>query len=132
VIGPSQFTLPQNAIAVSLQTGGLGKIKGRFYIPMPHVAAVPEDSFRISHVDAGLINSSARTWLNALSAADIGGVNNDLQVVVLSGPTPTKPDRGFLTEVVSTRVGRVVDNISTRRRSLAESYSTPLLLVSGD
>jgi hypothetical protein len=115
--------LPQNALAISLRTGGLNKIKGRFFIPMPVVSVSPSDGWRMPAATAETIRNNCVNMLQNIAALPFGGVQGDLDPVIVSGPTPTNPNRGFLTVVNGVRVGRLVDTIQSRRRQLLEVYT---------
>jgi hypothetical protein len=128
--GVSAAILPQSSLVVTLGTGGLGKVKGRFYVPMPSYGPVHSDGFRLPVLQADAVAVEARNMLNTIRGVDLGGVSNDLKPAIISGPTDKSPTRGFFTEVAFVRVGRVIDTMRSRRRNLLESYGTPLY-VSG-
>jgi hypothetical protein len=95
---------------------------------MPVVSVSPSDNWRITTAVAETVRNNAVTMLNTIGSLSIGGVDNDLQPVVISGPTVKNPNRGFFTPVGSVTVGRVVDTISRRRRQLVESATAPAYL----
>ncbi len=108
---------PQIALAVSLGTGLRGSThRGRFYLPMPTVISTPD--FTIQQNDHDAIETALGTWLDALQVS-FGGAGS---LVVASS-------KGFNTPVTGIRVGRVLDTIRTRRRSLKESYDTGRTIV---
>lgn len=115
----------QVALAISLQTERRGASgRGRFYVPAPQVAimsttgtmAVP-DQERCVGAAEGLLNA-----INNAPNLDINGPR--FQVVVASS-------KGFNSPVTRVRVGKALDTIRSRRRSLEEAYlSVPLAPVS--
>lgn len=109
-------TLPQNALAVTLNTGRRGPSgRGRFFIPMPEVSVDSTDGFHINMPQAELIASSAEQFIEALNNHP-GIDSGNMHVVVAS-------TKGFNTGVSSIRVGRVVDTIRSRRNKLTEAYT---------
>lgn len=103
----------QVSLAVSLVTDRRGPSgKGRFYLPLP-VAGV---------TDAGLVSGDitqdvalrVATFLDAV--ANRNGADTAQPAVVVAST------KGFLSPVRGVRVGRVLDTIRTRRRSLEEQY----------
>lgn len=118
VVGPSAgAVIPQQTIAVSTLTPFTrGRAHaGRFYLP-PAFFAVAGDG-RILATDADAIEAAARTWLLAINAtAQVRAV----QVM-------SKLGTGTSTDVTAVGVGRVIDTMRSRRRSLAEGR-TPLAL----
>jgi hypothetical protein len=102
------------ALAVSLNTPRRGPSgKGRFFLPMPAVTINP-GNLEISAADAQGVADSAAQWLN-----DLG---NEPGVDVLGLAAVVASTKGYNTRVSSVRVGRVLDTIRTRRRSLKEAY----------
>lgn len=115
----SGSTLPQAALAVSLVTARRGPSgKGRFYVPMP-VAPVSFDLLADANLTQGLATSTVGLLqaLNNQPGWDLGTTG----VCVAS-------TKGFNTPVTGVRVGRVVDTIRTRRRSLHEAYGATVNL----
>jgi hypothetical protein len=115
-IGEQEMATPQAALAISLLTARRGPTgKGRFYVPMPMLNLGQDmlaNPARIAQVQA-----SAATLLNNLGNAP--GVDVfDLRPVVSS-------TKGYNSTVTAVRVGRVVDTIRSRRRSLDESFTLP-------
>lgn len=104
----------QLAICVSLQTlrsGATGK--GRFFIPMI-AASVDAESKLLPTVNQISIANRAKDMLNDLST-------------ILTFPPQVVSSKGYMTEVTSVRVGRVVDTLRSRREDLPEEYySVPL------
>ncbi len=105
----------QCSLAVSLGTDRRGSSgRGRYYLPMPAMGVGADGE--ISNGDALFCRNSAQTWLNALNNSP--GVDNTTGgVIIASG-------KGFETKVTTVRVGRVVDTVRSRRRSLDEAYTT--------
>lgn len=109
----TQMVLPQSALAVSLTTPRRGPSgKGRFYLPMPVIGLTT--NLQVQDVQ--------RDQIQARVAQLIGDLGNqpgfdvlDLQVVVAS-------TKGYNTSVTGVRVGRVLDTIRSRRRSIDEAY----------
>jgi hypothetical protein len=106
-------TLPQAALAVSLVTERRGPSgKGRFYLPMP-----------VLPIGFSLLADQAQCQEVAVNAAQlIANLGNAPGWDVDSGGVVVASTKGFNTPVTGVRVGRVVDTIRTRRRSLSESY----------
>lgn len=113
----------QVAYAVSLRTAGdLGRVKGRFYAPLPSVAVDVDGT--ISETVAEIMEGSARTLINALNNQP-GLDVLDLNVAVASQGRRNKngtmrvPPRNH--RVTGVGVGRVLDTQRRRRNKLAES-----------
>jgi hypothetical protein len=109
--------VPQATIAVTTLTAiARGRAsKGRFYLP-PATQTVQTDG-RITITNADNIEGAARTWLNAINAtAQVSNVS----VMSKLGTGTTNP-------ITAVGVGRVIDTMRSRRRSLAEAR-TPLAL----
>jgi hypothetical protein len=119
IVGPGStyVPVPQATIAVTLLTEvSRGRAsKGRFYLP-PAVRSLGIDG-RLAIADADAIETSARTWLGA-----INGTAQVSNVAVMS-----KLGDGTTHDVTAVGVGRVVDTMRSRRRSLLEGR-TPLAL----
>jgi hypothetical protein len=111
-------TLPQSAVAVSLVTARRGPTgKGRFYVPMSP-QPLDQTTLLMSETARDNLKASTQTLINALNNQP--GVDAlDLKVVVASS-------KGYNTVVTGVRVGRVVDTIRSRRRSIPETFDAPL------
>ncbi len=110
------FVAPQVALAVSLGTDRRGASgRGRFYLPMP---TTPMGSqFVIPDVARDAAQARLATFVESLGNQP-GFDVLDLRVVVAS-------TKGFNTSVTSVRVGRVLDTVRSRRRSILEDYDPP-------
>jgi hypothetical protein len=110
-----QRLLPQSALAVSLMTERRGRTgRGRFFLPLPNVLVDSNDGWRIPAATATSIGASAVQLLDDMAnqpGFDLVG----LFPVVAS-------TKGYHSDVTQVRVGRIVDTIRSRRRSLDESY----------
>lgn len=115
--GITDAILPQSALAISLNTARRGSSgRGRFYLPMP-VVAVGGDMV-VPEVIRDNMAAAAQTFLN--NVYNTPGIDvTDLTPVVAS-------TKGFLSAVTGVRVGRVIDTIRSRRRSIDEGYEAPL------
>lgn len=114
--GVTTSCVPQTALAVSLETDRRGATgRGRFYLPMANHGFDDTNTFLMSIAKAQATADAAASLLNALN--DQPGVDQSpsLRVVVAS-------TKGYNTPVTGVRVGRALDTIRSRRRSLAESY----------
>lgn len=104
---------PQVALAVSLVTARRGPSgRGRFYLPAPAFAVVPETG-RISIPDADEASAKAAAFVK-----DLGNIPGMGKMAVTSS-------KGFSSVVTAVRVGRVMDTIRSRRTSIAEDYAAP-------
>jgi hypothetical protein len=108
---------PQQTLAVTTLTPvARGRAsKGRFYLP-PGCWQVQTDG-RITAAEADSIETAVRTWLLAINATTQVG-----DVAVFS-----KLGNGTTNLINAVGVGRVLDTMRSRRRSLAEGR-TPLVL----
>lgn len=105
---------PQISLAVSLDTDLRGpRGRGRFFLPTPvaNLSATAE----ISVLDAESVRASTVTWLEALNNAT--GIDANAPEVVIASTYGTN------SKVTGVRVGRVLDTIRSRRRSLPERYT---------
>jgi hypothetical protein len=121
VTSGASFAPPQQALAVSLVTAKRGAGgRGRFFLP---AACVPiETDMLISTSIVSVIQGSAAQLLSDLNnnpGADLTSLN-----VVVASTT------GTVAKVTGVRVGRALDTIRSRRRSLAESYGVPTAVSS--
>lgn len=106
--------LPQAALAISLVTARRGPTgRGRFYIPMP-VVDIEDASESIPVAQRDAIEASA--------AALITNLGNNPGIDLLNLKVCVASSKGYNTAVSGVRVGRVVDTIRSRRRSLKEDY----------
>lgn len=112
---------PQTALACSLMTGTRGpRGKGRFYIPMPTVN-LESDTLAMSDLERDIIQTQVATLITNLGNQP-GFEALDLRVVVASS-------FGANHFVTGVRVGRAIDTIRSRRRSISERYD-PVTAVS--
>lgn len=98
----------QTALCVSLKTlrsGATGK--GRFFLPFPGYSLQTDK--RLSSVNANAVSIVATEFLN------------DLAVVMTYAPQVVS-SKGYMSEVVATRVGRAPDTMRSRREDLVEGY----------
>lgn len=110
----------QVSLCMSLQTGQRGPRKrGRVYLPTPMVTLEPDGQFQAGQATA--IRDRFATFLNNLNN-HTGPDANAPEVVIASS-------KGLNTVVNGVRVGRVLDTMRSRRRSLPEDY-TALAAVS--
>jgi hypothetical protein len=120
--GALPVPLPQAALVVSCESTRRGPTgKGRFYLPMPNVV-ITEPGFLMAVATAEDVRTSAQTLLGAL--------NNEAGVDVVDRKVVIASSKGYNTPVTSIRVGRVIDTMRSRRKSLSESY-TAEVAVSG-
>lgn len=112
-VGAAVLHTFQTAIVCSLNTTRSGPTgKGRVFLPSP--AQSLEADGRIS-VDR------ATMWADKM-ATFLGMLKNDV------GFTPVvASSKGYLTPVISVRVGRALDTMRSRRSDLAEGYVTAML-----
>lgn len=110
----------QVSLCMSLQTGQRGPRKrGRVYLPTPLVTLEPDGQFQAAQAIA--IRDRFATFLNNLNN-HTGPDAQAPEVVIASS-------KGLNTIVNGVRVGRVLDTMRSRRRSLPEDY-TALAAVS--
>jgi hypothetical protein len=103
--------------AISLGTGVRGsRYRGRFYMPAPKYA-VDSNEGTLTAGQADQMRTSVAAFLNAVNALP------EVDRVVIAS------SHGFNTPVSEVRVGRVLDTIRTRRRSLPEAYTGPTQLA---
>lgn len=102
---------PQVALAITLRTAKTrGRAHaGRFYIP--RIAGAIGTDGRLSAAQAAQIGTVATTFLNSLNTA----LNGIARVAVLSDV-----GTGAVNDVTHVEVGRVLDTMRSRRRSLDE------------
>lgn len=114
--GPEGNTLPQAALVVSLETARYGPTgKGRFFLPMPTFALEPD--YQISPADAQGVRDRTVQLINE--------INDEPGFDVLGLGVCIASSKGYNTRVTGVRVGRVIDTLRTRRRSLLEDYNKP-------
>lgn len=113
--GPTSAVYPpQVALAVSLNTDRRGPSgKGRFYLPA-FSGGVETATGLILQADRDTVRAAVTTLINNLNN-EPGLDAVDLKVCVAS-------TKNFNTPVTSVRVGRALDTIRSRRRSLPETY----------
>jgi hypothetical protein len=120
--GTFNATLPQAALVMSLGTARRGRSgRGRFYLPMPSVNFLDDLRLSVAQQDAA----------EAALAAHILNLGNQPGVDVLNLQVMVASTKGFLSPVTSVRVGRVVDTMRSRRRSLDEAYGAATVVNQG-
>jgi hypothetical protein len=123
-VGAGNFNIvypPQVALAVSLNTSRRGATgRGRFYLPCPTVG-LSTDTMVGDINGANSCRDSVKTWLDAL--------NNEPGIDVVNFGVCVASSKGYNTAVTSVRVGRVLDTIRSRRRSLGEGYGPSAVLA---
>lgn len=108
---------PQVAWAVSLGTGVRGPSRrGRFYLPLPTCALNNAGDLTVDTTTRDGAEAAVVTFLRAVKAAQAGS-----QIVVAS-------NRGYNTNVTTVRLGRSLDTLRTRRRSMPELYDAGTVL----
>lgn len=101
--------------AISLGTDRRGPTgRGRFFQPLP-AAAIERATGGVPTAAQTGCRASAVTFLEALNNSPGPDGPGSIRVVVASS-------KGYNSPVTSVRVGRVLDTIRSRRRSLDESY----------
>lgn len=116
--GAAGSQAPQVALAVSLDTelrGASGR--GRFYLPAPGVALASAD---------GLVGAAEIQSVANASAAFLGAINSPAGF----GNVSIVSYKGSVQPVTSVRVGRALDTIRSRRRSLPETYTSDVTVPS--
>jgi hypothetical protein len=112
------YTLPQAALVASLVTERRGPSgKGRFFIPMPE-AQLESGSLLLPVLIVEQVRASVAQLITAL--------NNEPGLDGLERRVAVISTKGFTTLVTGVRVGRVVDTMRSRRKGLAESYTSTL------
>lgn len=107
---------PQCAVVLTLDTGMRGRSRfGRMYLPLLSVP-VGEDG-RMTEGAQTLILAGARQLIENLSNAP--GIDSAWEACVASNV-----GSGSLHRVSSVRIGRVIDTMRSRRRSMAEDYKS--------
>lgn len=116
-IGSAGSLAPQLALAVTLDTPRRGPTgRGRIFLPMPN--AVPDAAGLIPTTSADAAAGAVATLCSTLNAqAGFGAV------VVAS-------TKGYATNVTSTRCGRVLDVIRSRRAQTTEQYTADVTVTS--
>lgn len=105
---------PSCAVVITLDTRVRGRSRfGRFYLPLLGIQA-NADGVMPSTDQTNILNA-AQTFVNNVSNAP--GSDDGFGVVVASGV-----GEGSLNEVQAIRVGRVIDTMRSRRRSMDEAY----------
>jgi hypothetical protein len=117
----SNIVIPQSAMCVSFGTARRGSSgRGRMYLPMPAVV-----------LDFGslLVSPAAALGIRDSSATLIENLNNQPGIDVLGLQCCVASSKGFNSTITSVRVGRVVDTMRSRRRSLLENYTVPAAIA---
>lgn len=117
---PGQVLLPpSSAVVLTLDTGGRGRSRfGRMYLPLCKVSLTQEGVMG-EFQQTEILNSCATLLRNL---GNLPGLDGGAGLVVASGA-----GGGSLKPVQSIRVGRVVDTMRSRRRSMDESYRSVTL-----
>lgn len=104
--------MPLNvALCVSLKTLRAGATgKGRFFLPWPGLGVSSADK-RLTAANAQFVGEKTRDFLNTLA----GVMVNQPQVV---------SSKGYMSEVIGIKIGRVPDTMRSRRDDLPEGYVT--------
>lgn len=109
---------PDQALCVTTEAANRGHARfGRFYLPTPSTGIAGTD-LRLSVADAQAWVTATTTFLKAVSdAIDIPGTIESAEMLNISNDATStfQPVRNI-------RVGRVLDRIERRRRSLEEAY----------
>lgn len=118
--GKSQAILPPScALVLTLDTGRRGRSRfGRMYLPI--LSTGMGNDGRIPANQQTEILAAARTFIKNVSNAP--GIDGSFGVAVSS-----KAGAGSVVPVQAIRLGRVVDTMRSRRRSLDESYAVATL-----
>lgn len=115
----SAYLPPSCAVVLTLDTGGRGRSRfGRMYLPLLKVLMTNEGTIGEGQ-QLEILNSCA-TLLRNMS--NLPGIDGGAGIVVASNA-----GGGALKDVQSIRVGRVVDTMRSRRRSMDESYRSVTL-----
>lgn len=124
--GEERFVPFQTALAVTLMTdGGLSRVKGRFYLPMP--CFYTGENGQISEADRDGVETAAATFLS--NVANQPGIDVlDIGPVVASQGRESPPAPPTNYPVTHVRVGRVIDVIRSRRSHLDELPGTATAL----
>ena len=108
--GPSAVKPFQVAHCLTLHTGKRGaQNRGRFYSPLPTLTLSPDGLVGLADCEA--IGTATASLLSQINLT----LFNDTKLIVAS----SKGHNSFVTGVT---VGRVLDTVRSRRRSLKESY----------
>lgn len=103
----------QVALAVSLGSARRGPTgRGRFYLPLPALVVSTDGTAGGGQLLE--VQGSVKTWLEALGNRE--GIDPSVPSVVIAST------KGYVSPVTSVRIGRVLDTIRSRRRSLNEAY----------
>lgn len=107
---PLQVPL-QTALCVSLMTNRAGPTgKGRFFLPWP-AHNIDAATKRLTEANAGDVAGLA------------AGLLDDLATIFTFAPQVVS-SKGYMSEVISVRVGRAPDTMRSRREDLPEGYVT--------
>lgn len=107
---------PSCAVVLTLDTLTRGRSRfGRMFLPITSVPLGTDGAMSAS--DQGSILTACKTFIQDVSNAP--GIDAGSEVVVASGV-----GGGSLNTVRSVRVGRVIDTMRSRRRSMDESYKS--------
>jgi hypothetical protein len=111
---------PQCAVVASLISARAGATgKGRIFLPVTVKPLVATD-LRMSITDAQSIADATKVFLNLLVAVDPSSPVQTKGPVVASS-------KGYLSPVLSVRVGRTIDTMRSRRRDIPEGYLSATL-----
>lgn len=106
----------QTSLCVSLRTNRSGPTgKGRFFLPMPTYQINGTD-FRLSNADVATAGGRAVSLLKGV------GVVLSSTATTSSGGAQVVSSKGYMSDVVGVRVGRVLDTMRSRRSDLPEGY----------
>lgn len=129
VSGGNGLYQPANQVTMAVTThsvGDLGRVKGRFYLPMPGYQMGADG--RISEANRDSIETAAQTWINNINNEPGLDLLNLHAVIASSGRhnqdgSVKLPPKNWPINAVS--VGRVPDTQRRRRNKLTEFRGTP-------
>lgn len=117
--GADRGSLPQASLCVSFGTERYGPTgMGRFFLPMPSHAVGADFS----------IGALAAEAVRNRTVQLVDNLNDEPGIDVLGIGVCVSSTKGYNSRVTKVRVGRVIDTMRSRRRSLLEQY-TPYGLV---
>lgn len=129
VAGSSSGTHHPNQVALAVtlhSTGDLGKVKGRFYLPMPSLA--PGTDGRLAEADRDAVETEAQEFINAVNNQPGLDVLNIRAIVASQGRRNKDGSVKFAPrnwDVNAVSVGRTLDTVRRRRNKVNELRGTP-------
>ena len=109
---------PQDALVVSLMTDRRGAT-GRGRVFLPRTTHPLQDDYLLSVANVQDVATTFGAYLRDLGAITTGETGSFMTPVVAS-------TKGYNSAVTAVRVGRAVDTMRSRRRSLNEGYTAPV------